>query len=315
MEFRHSGIQALRFVLVIVLVLVVCRSDADVKIEQIEYHGWKGSYRMSNGTVELVFVPQIGRIMRYAFIGGKNVLWENQALFGKTVDLNNIGKEWTNFGGDKLWPAPQSRWNWPPNPVLDAGMHTVSIVEGSRLLVVGKPSPKDGIRFGRLIVMAPDGSGVTIHNTMSAVTRARPVSWSVWEVAQVDEPDRAVLPLDSRHFKAGYYVFKANPPSKSQVTRKGRALYFERGKQRGAKIGGASRQGWLAAEKDGIRFRVWAKYPLKGAYPDDGCAQEIWSNPDPLKYMELELLSPIVILRPDKAYTFETKWELTRIQK
>ena len=301
-----------RIVLVLVLVLVVGRSSADVKVEKVEYHGWKGSYRMTNGTVELVFVPQIGRIMRYAFVGGKNVLWENPTLFGKTVDLKNPGKDWVNFGGDKLWPAPQSRWNWPPNPVLDAGGHTVTVVEDGRLLVVGTASAKDGIRFSRTIVMAATGTKVTFFNTMSSVAKDRAVSWSVWEVAQVDEPDRAILPLRRSRFKNGYYAFKGNEPAESQLKRRHLRLNFTRSKGKGAKIGGASPEGWLASEKNGIRFRVWAKYPLPGQYPDDGCAQEIWSNPDPLKYMELELLSPITTLAPRKSYTFETRWELLR---
>ena len=38
----------------------------EVKIDRIEYHGWAGCYRVSNGSVELLYVPQVGRIMRQA---------------------------------------------------------------------------------------------------------------------------------------------------------------------------------------------------------------------------------------------------------
>jgi len=35
-----------------------------VTVKRINYQGWEGAYQLSNKTVELVFVSQIGRIMR-----------------------------------------------------------------------------------------------------------------------------------------------------------------------------------------------------------------------------------------------------------
>src|SRR5690349_6289708 len=78
----------------------------EVTVRQVEYHGWKGAYRLSNQTVELLFVPQIGRILRYGYIDGPNILCENAALQGKAPDPAHPGKDWVNYGGDKLWPAP-----------------------------------------------------------------------------------------------------------------------------------------------------------------------------------------------------------------
>src|SRR5436305_6468398 len=160
----------------VAMMAVECQAYAQVKIERITYHGWKGCYRMSNGTVELVMVPQIGRVMRYAFVKGENVLWENPALFGKTVDLTNPPKDWTNFGGDKLWPAPQDRWGWPPDPVIDAGQPEVTVLPNGRLRITGKASKKHGIRFIREISLDPKLPVVNIVNTMEN-TSGKPQSW------------------------------------------------------------------------------------------------------------------------------------------
>jgi hypothetical protein len=47
------------------------------KIEKINYQGWPNSYRMTNGEVELVITGDIGpRIIRYAFVGGRNLFHE-----------------------------------------------------------------------------------------------------------------------------------------------------------------------------------------------------------------------------------------------
>src|SRR5438105_716976 len=55
---------------------------AGVAVERVDYHGWPGCFRLTNGTVDVVVVPQIGRVMRYGPVGGPNLLWENPALPG-----------------------------------------------------------------------------------------------------------------------------------------------------------------------------------------------------------------------------------------
>ena len=80
------------------------------------------SHLIHSGVVRTYYVAPSGKEITIAYwpqgtlVGGPNVLWENLKLSGKTVDLKSPGKDWTNFGGDKLWPAPQERSGWPPDP-------------------------------------------------------------------------------------------------------------------------------------------------------------------------------------------------------
>ena len=279
---------------------------------RIDYRGWPGAYRLSNGTVELVYVPQVGRIMRYAYFGGKNVLWENEKLLGQTPDPQQASKEWVNFGGDKLWPAPQDRWGRPPDPHLDGVAEEVRLLGGNRLSATGQVSPRSGIRFIREIALARSGTGVTLKNTLVNVG-ARPVEWSVWEVAQVDDPEVACLPVHREgRFPAGYFQFKDNPPDPALLTVRDGDVCLRRHPTRGAKIGGDSPAGWTSAMVGGVRFQVSARYEPGREYPDGGCAQEIWSNPDPYRYMELELLSPLQTIPAGGSYSFTTRWRLER---
>lgn len=294
-------------------VLIVGSGAAgDVTVKRITYHGWPGAYRMTNGTVELVVVPQIGRILRYGYVGGPNVLWENRALWGKTVKPSASRKEWVNFGGDKLWPAPQARWNWPPDPFLDAGALAVSVLPGSRLRLTGQGSAKHGIRFIREIALAPTGTRVTLRNTMENISD-QDVEWSVWEVAQVDDPDVTLLPLHTQgRFPRGYYVFPGGAPPPGMLKVIDGVIHYRRHRKKSSKIGSDSPKGWAAARKGGWRFTVSAAYVPGETYPDNGCAQEIYTNPDPLNYIELELLSPIRFLQPGDRCTFTTYWRLER---
>ena len=222
-----------------------CSAQAAVTVSQGEYHGWAGVYRLSNGTVDLVFVPQIGRIMRYGYVGERNVLWENTALAGKTTILNPPATDWQNYGGDKLWPSPQSVWGWPPDPVSDSGPQTVKVLSNRHLLVTGPESRKYGVRFQREIALNPSGTGVTIRNTMTNVG-GKAVEWGIWEVAQADNPEETTLAASPEaRFPGGYKVFGDQKPAEGQVTVQAGVVKIRRRADHSGKIGGRSAAGWI----------------------------------------------------------------------
>lgn len=291
------------------LVALPVLASAEVTIEHADYHGWRDCVRMTNGTVDLVFVPQIGRIMRYGYVNGPNMLWENPALFGKVERTAN--GVWVNYGGDKLWPAPQSAWGWPPDPDLDDGPCTV-LLEGKHVLVNGMDSEKTGLRFRRIVEMDPEGTGVTLIN-MLVNGSEQTVNASVWEIAQTDDPDEAWLPAQkTADLPKGWAVFGGGEPDPAYAKEKDGVVHIRRKETQGVKYGAASGAGYVAAVKGDTTFRI-ATPLLSGAkYPDDGKAQEIWTNGDPLKYVELELLGPLVAIPPEGHTGLTVKWSLEK---
>ena len=76
---------------------------ADVKVERVTYLNQPNCIRLSNGTVEVVITTAIGpRVIRYAFIGGDNILGEVPDLTTKTA----LG-DWKPWGGHRLWIGPE----------------------------------------------------------------------------------------------------------------------------------------------------------------------------------------------------------------
>jgi hypothetical protein len=102
-----------------------------------EYRGWE-SLRLANGLVEVQVVPAVGgRVMQFK-LGPFEYLWVNPQLAGKQPTPTGLGPDgaWLNYGGDKLWPAPQGwdndqQWPGPPDGVLDGSPHEASIIEAS----------------------------------------------------------------------------------------------------------------------------------------------------------------------------------------
>jgi hypothetical protein len=294
------------------LLIFANASQAVVTATQEEYHGWPGAYRLSNGTVDLVFVPQIGRIMRYGYVGERNVLWENTMLAGKATDLSRLGTDWQNYGGDKLWPSPQSKWGWPPDPTSDSGPQKVSLMPDKHLLVIGPVSLKYGVQFQREIALNPTGTAVTIRNSM-ANTGAIPVEWGVWEVAQTDDPEETGFAAAAKtSFPQGYKLFGDQTPPDGQVTLNHGVVTIRRRADHSAKIGTRSPDGRIESHWGALRFRISGDFPKGGSYPDDGCAQEIYTSDDPNRYVEMELLGPVRKLRTGDASTLVTHWSLDR---
>jgi hypothetical protein len=137
------------------------------------------------------------------------------------------------------------------------------------------------------------------------------VTWGIWEVAQVDDPAEARLLINRKgHFPHGYYTFKDADPVGGAATVTPTVVQLRRDLTRSCKIGGDSPRGTLEAVVHNQVFQISIRVEAGQNYPDEGCSQEIYTNPDPLKYVELELLGPIHTLDPEKSATLMTRWTL-----
>ncbi len=282
--------------------------QAEVRITTLDYHGWRECTRLENGIVELIVAPKIGRIIRYSYVGGQNVLWENSELLGKTVASAPDRKEWANFGGDKVWNAPQDRWNWPPDPELDPGTQTITVLSDQSILMVGKGSSKTGIAIRRHVKMSADSTEVVVTNTIVNTSTSNQ-NWSVWEIAQVDDPETASIP---RSLKGDpFVVLMDNKAPARTVTLVSGQVVVRRDSKKNGKVGTSNPLGMARSMKNGVTFEM-RLIDQPGTYPDKECRQQIYWNDDGAKYVELELLGPIKVLRPDAAANTVVKWSLSK---
>lgn len=143
--------------------------------------GDQDSVRLQDGLVEAVIVPAWGRLMRFARIGGPNLLFENT-----NADARSNG--WWNTGGDRVWPWPQQDWKvlvgrgWPP-PAGTDGPCTATVDGPGRLCLSGS-IPSHDLRFERFFVLAAGCLACTSRFTRIGPSgQDRPVA--VWQIAHV----------------------------------------------------------------------------------------------------------------------------------
>ncbi len=303
------------------LLLLLCTDSAIGKtsISKIDYKGWKGCWELSNSLVKLVVVPQIGgRIMEYS-IGGENVLWQNKAELG-VVKHSDLGKKWHNYGGYKAWNAPQQRWRAPDyDNYYDYAPANVEIIckeeEMFGIRVVTSPISHLGFRFEREIYLSDRTSRVRLVERMRNVSKCD-IEWSIWDVTQVNAPCWIVFPLHITNDdpKGWRRLLGPEYPDPHQVTAVGNVGVL---KYSGSidKIGNGSPEGWMVYIKDQIAYiKQWGVQTVDTVYPDGGCNLEVFTADKAMGgYVEMEVLGPIVKLKPGETAQLVEDWFLSRL--
>ena len=171
---------------------IIDRPVARAQISFTNYHGWTNSIVMRNRQAEVVIVPAIGRIMQYRFIDQSDgPFWENAGMYGvqpSSASWNTPG----SFGGDKVWPSPQT-WPWPPPHGFDSMNFTAGITNG----VVTLTGPVDaifGTRVVRRITLHPTEPILRVSNTFEKLS-GDASRIGVWVITQVKEGQRVFMPV------------------------------------------------------------------------------------------------------------------------
>jgi hypothetical protein len=263
-----------------------------VTVERFSYHGWPDCYLLSNGRVEAVVVPAIGRVMQFRIKGETDSpFWENRALDGQMHDAAT--SEWINFGGDKCWPAPQSAWpghqgrEWPPPVAFDSRSAQADATEFG-VTLTSPIDPGFGIQMVRHVQLDA-GKPILRIRTEYRKLFGSALQVSIWTITQLRDPKRvAFLLKEKSRFADGYLRLLTVQPAELKLA--GRLLWLGRHTSQQVKIG--TDGGSMVWVGDRCALRIDAEAG-PGEYPDGGCVTEIYTNPDPLPYVELEALGPL----------------------
>ena len=328
--------------------LMITLEDAAEPVSQ----GWENIY-LENELIKLQIVPEIGgRVIQYS-LGGYGFFWVNQQLVGKRPPAGGLGPngQWLNYGGDKLWPAPQGwdgehQWPGPPDAVLDGGPYTARIIkQNNKVVAVRLTSHKDkqsGIQFSRTIRIFDNTTHVSVDATMKNIdTKDR--RWGIWSHTQFNAGNRygdgynknywAYCPLNPDSvFPRGYGVIfglaqnsQFKPDYKNGMMR----VHYQR---RVGKIGLDSDAGWIATVDgtDGYCFVQRFKFEKGKTYPDNSSV-EFWTNgsgeifaynkiikmtedlrQNPYNF-ESEMIGPYAHLKPGQSSSFHYDWYAAKI--
>jgi hypothetical protein len=296
------------------LLLSAMTGPAAVQMKRIEYHGWNKVYRMTNGTVELLVVADVGpRILHYGFVGQRNEFHEFTPEAGKTG-----GKGFRSYGGHRLLVSPEvERTYYPDNYEVEARM------EGNTLLLTApvedKAAPVTGLQKSLEVTLAATGTHVKVLHRVTNQSR-QATELAPWGLSVMAPGGRAILPLPPRApigkdhllpesvFAVWSYTDLADP--RWRLGTKYVQLLADpkpTGRFQEQMGGIFASAGWSAYFREGRLFLKHAQ-PVPGAkYPDSGCNFELYTDPG---FLELESLAPLATLAPGQKAEHVEDWML-----
>lgn len=269
------------------------------------------AFRLSDGETEATIVPALsGRVMSFGPIGGPNLIWNLPEDRVKTEGFNN-------WGGDKTFIGPHSVWGtfaqslWPPQPSWDGAAHQYRVTSTGHLVTQGAPWDGFGVSIEREFWF--ENGEFRISQTLTKKA-GEPRLLSIWNVVQAATPDAVFVPLNPNSaYTDGFHPSKIKEAKFEKLGDSLLKITPAPGKS--YKIGADSPIAAIVAVKNGLAWRVAASKP-KGEYPDGasgaGFPVEVYNHSDPAPdhYVELEILSPMLLFKKGVSWTHTVRWSL-----
>ena len=289
--------------------MIALPACADVKVEKIEYKGWRNCYRVSNGEVELIVTGDVGpRVIRFGFVGGQNVFKEFPDQLGGSRE-----EKFQLRGGDRVWKAPEDAVaTWAPDNM------PVEIATTANGLIARAPvEPLTSLQKEIEVRMATSGTDVTVlHRITNRSFFA--LEYSVWAltmmapggIAITGFPPRGKHPANLEATNPLVMWAYTNLSDKRWVfTKKYMALKQDPRISEAQKLGMFNPDTWGAYVLNGEAFIKRAHANSGETYPDFGCSFETFANNE---FLEIETLGPLTKLPPGKAAEQSEHWSLHR---
>ena len=273
-------------------------------MEKVSYGGWPNCLRVSNGEIEFIATTDVGpRIIRFGFVGGKNLFKEFPDQIGKTG-----GDQWRNYGGHRLWHAPEikPRTYAPDNSPIQFDWN------GKTLKVIQPAEASTGIQKEIELTLDAQRNHVSVLHRLTNKNL-----WSVelapWALTVMQGPGRAIFPQEppvnqllpvrplvlwgytdmrDKRWSWGtkYIQLKSDPAIDNPQ-----------------KLGLGNTLGWAAYLRDGQCFLKRFPFDATANYPDFGCNTESYTRGD---MIEVETLGPLTKIEPGAPVEHPERWFL-----
>ena len=255
---------------------------------------------------------------------------------------------WFNYGGDKLWLLPEGNDNeqqWVGNSdLLDDGPYTfrkVSEGQECEIELTGPADPQTGIQIRRTIHLDADSPRIRFHATMQNKT-GHVIEWSMQSVSQYNTADSSAPSRRNHNFwtftpanpTSSYlnrYHVRFGPAENPAVSVRDDGLFALHYAHLAAELWLDSTPGWLAVVDGDSRYAMVERfrYEKNETYPGkasvifwmNGPETRLSSEGEPSLtsggdgvpyYLEAEINSPLVQLRPGETRDLDTEWFPTR---
>ena len=286
-----------------------------IKAEIKDYLNYGKVIVISNGIVEAYITVDIGpRIIRYGFVGGRNIMNDNRAAVEPKDDkafekFYGIGKKWEILGGHRIWISPE---NYPNSyyPDLDPVKYEITAFGA---VFTPNAEIENGVQKQLEIKMSPDDSNmyVTMHVTNIA---NKPQEFSVWGLTVAATEGTLIIPMNkndtvllaNRNISVWPYTNLAD--ERLKLSNRYVTLRQDRNISQALKLGFDLNEAKLYyLLGDDIFVKQYETHHPYKKYPDNNCSFETYTCDT---FIEIESLSPLEFVEPNKTLSLTEHWSL-----
>ncbi|MBQ2421236.1 MAG: hypothetical protein II284_07565, partial [Clostridia bacterium] len=164
------------------------------------YENYGRCVKISNGTVEAYVTIDVGpRVIRYAFVGGENVLFNDIARRSKRMgpDYDNYyykGAAWYLYGGHRLWITPESA----PETYYPDNEEVKFEYTDNGAVFTPNAQIKNDIQMQIEIVMADSGTDTQIIHRVTNL-RKENLEFSMWGITVLGRSGLEIIPQNNHN--------------------------------------------------------------------------------------------------------------------
>ncbi len=260
--------------------------------------------KFSNDTIDLIIPKNFGPRIIYA--GFKN----ERNFFDEIEDIEFKTKygTWKLYGGHRLWIAPENiETYYPDNEPVD-------LQYKNQIVIISKSFDEIGLRKEILVRFIGKNKVEVFHKICNISTKSKILS--LWTLSVMTKNGTAILPQNIEPIDGNKFLPNRNlvlwqytdiSDNRLKITNDFVNVKQDPKAKTPLKIGQYLNSGWIAYKFS--KYFFVKKFFNKGyysEYPDYGVNVEVYSCD---KFLELELLTPLVKLKPKKVLVQKEIWE------
>lgn len=283
-----------------------------LKFQEKEFLNYGKCLEISNGIVELLVTLDLGpRIIKYAFVGGENVMHTDVDRKGNRMDdemdeMFGKGSAWYLYGGHRLWISPEYTETYYPDN------DPVAYTTDEKGATFTPPLQRvTGLQFKTRVEVAQDSADVKIIHTIENCS-GEPVVFAPWAlsvlapggVEMIEQNDEDTGYLANRTMVIWHYVDLTD----DRLYLGKRFITLKQDAAKGPfKLGFDLHKAKAAYLNHGDLFVKRYTHYEDGEYPDNGCSFETYTNES---FLECETLGEIGVKPAGSIVRHEETWTL-----
>ena len=220
--------------------------------------------------------------------------------------------DWKPIGGHRLWSSPEAM---PRSYAPDNNTVEFAALDDLTVRLIQPVEKHTGLQKEITVALDTEGTSVTLRHRI--INRnVWSLELSLWALTIMRSGGEAIIPqepygphpehlLPARSLVLWPYTDMSD--GRLMFGRKYIRVKSDRTASEPQKIGVTNKQGWAGYLLGELLFVKRFGYQEGASYPDGGCNNEVFTAGS---FMEVESLSPLNLLGPDKAAEHEERWSL-----